>query len=745
MKRILIGVAWPYANGPIHIGQVGGCYLPPDIFRRYHKMKGNEVLMVSGSDQHGTPVTVTAEEEGLTPKETAEKYHQINSKALKDLGVDFTLFTYTMNDTHKRVARDIFKTLYEKDHIYMDTMETFYCPHCEKFLPDRYVIGTCPECGQEEIDGDQCDECGALLDPEDLIEPECKHCGGRPELKESEHFFLRLSAFQEKLEEYVEDKDHWKNHVLNFTKGWLDEGLEDRPISRDMEWGIPVPVEGYEEKKIYVWFEAVIGYLSTSIKWSEETDGDWTKFWKDPDAEHYYFLAKDNIPFHTIIWPAMLMGYDEDLNLPYDVPANQYMRLGGEQFSTSRGIIVSLPDVLRDFDSDAVRYYITTIMPETKDTNFTWDEFQEKINSELVGNLGNFIHRVLSFTHSNFDETPEAGELEERDTEVIEEIEKRVEAISEKLEGRKFNKGLKELTALSRTGNKYFNDKAPWEEVDEDKESAGTTINISLRIVKALCVTGAPYLPDSMDELWVYLEQEGSVHEQDWKEAIEPIETGIELDEPEPLYEKIDLSEMREETDLRNSLERLDLRVGEISKVQEHPNADKLYICRVDMGEEERTLVAGLKPYYDKEQMEDKKIAVVANLEPAKLRGIESEGMMLAAQSDDKVSLLEPRGNVGENIKGTGPGAEMISFDDFEEYELKTVKKEDGKIIADDVVNLIDAETFKAKEEEEEEEGKEVERVGVALIDDEDNALLLKDSEGVVRLDEELPPGSEVM
>ncbi len=731
MKRILIGVAWPYANGPIHIGQVGGCYLPPDIFRRYHEMKGNEVLMVSGSDQHGTPVTVTAEEEGLTAKEAAEKYHRINSKALEDLGVQFTLFTYTMNETHKRVAKDIFKTLYEKDHIYLDPMETFYCPSCEKFLPDRYVIGTCPECGQEEIDGDQCDECGVLLDPEDLVDPKCKHCGGTPELKESEHFFLKLSDFQEKLEDYLKDKDHWKNHVLNFTKGWLEDGLEDRPISRDMEWGISVPIEGYEEKKIYVWFEAVIGYLSTSIKWSEETDGDWTKFWKDPDAEHYYFLAKDNIPFHTIIWPAMLMGYDEELNLPYDVPGNQYMRLGGEQFSTSRGNIVSLPAVLEDFNSDPIRYYITTIMPETKDTNFTWSEFEDKINTELVGNLGNFVHRVLSFTYSNFGEVPEAGKLSDKEKEVLNDIEKKVEKIGDHIENRRFKKGLKKLLELSRTGNRYFNDKAPWEEIKEEKSSAATTLNISLRIVKALGIAGTPYLPNSMDELWDYLNQDGSVHDQCWEDAFEPIEPGTKLDKPKTLYDKIDLDEMREEKDLKDSLKNLDIRVGKITKVKEHPNADKLYVTRVDLGEEERTLVAGLRPYYDKEDLEENKIAVVANLEAAKLRGIESEGMMLAAQEDDTVSLLQPRGDIGENLNGTKRGAETISFDEFKEYELKTVGWDDGKLVGDEELKPIEDQEFNG--------------ISVALLDDENNALLLKDTEGVVQLNKSLPPGSEVM
>jgi len=730
MKRILIGVAWPYANGPIHIGQVGGCYLPPDIFRRYHEMKGNEVLMVSGSDQHGTPVTVTAEEEGLTPKETAEKYHKINSQALKRLGVRFSLFTYTMNETHKRVAKDIFKTLYEKGHINLNSMETFYCENCGRSLPDRYVLGTCPECGQEEIKGDQCDECGTLLDPKNLKEPKCMHCGETPDLIESEHFFLKLSNFQKLLEEYIEDKDYWKNHVLNFTKGWLKEGLEDRPISRDMEWGISVPIEGYEEKKIYVWFEAVIGYLSTSIKWSEESEGDWTKFWKNPDAEHYYFLGKDNIPFHTIIWPAMLMGYDNELNLPYDVPANQYMRIGGQQLSTSRGTIVSLPDILEDFSSDAVRYYITMVMPETKDTNFAWEEFEDKINSELVGNLGNFIHRVLSFTYSNFGEVPKPGELDERDEKVLKRIEEKTKEIGKSIENRKFKEGLKKIMELSREGNKYFNDKAPWENLPEEKEIAGTTLNISLRLVKALCVSAAPYLPHSMENLWNYLSQEGSIHEQRWEEALIPLDTGTQLKEPKPLYDTINIEDMEEDSKLVESLKRLDLKIGKITKVKEHPNADKLYVTRVDIGKEERTLVAGLKPYYDKEEMEDKKIVVVSNLEPAKLRGIKSEGMMLAAQEGDKVSLLKPKGDVGENIKGSKDGADMISFKDFQQFDFRTAVWENGNMISKEKLKPVKSNNF--------------EGISVALID-EGKAILLKDSKGAITLDKEISPGSEIM
>ncbi|MFO7792351.1 MAG: methionine--tRNA ligase [Candidatus Saliniplasma sp.] len=730
MKRILIGVAWPYANGPIHIGQVGGCYLPPDIFRRYHKMNGNEVLMVSGSDQHGTPVAAIAEKEGVEPKEVAERYHRINSKALEDLDVEFTLFTYTMNPTHKRVAQDIFKTLYEKDYIYLDTMETFYCPHCERFLPDRYVIGTCPNCGQEDVKGDQCDECGLLLDPEDLVSPRCMFCDGEPNLKESEHFFLRLSAFQERLEEYIEDKDFWKSHVLNFTKSWLERGLEDRPISRDMEWGISIPIEGYEEKKIYVWFEAVIGYLSTSILWSEKTGGDWEKFWKNSDCEHYYFLAKDNIPFHAIIWPAMLMGYDEELNLPYDVPGNQYMRLGGEQFSTSRGKVVSLPDVLKNFDSDAVRYYITMIMPELKDTNFTWEDFQEKNNSELVGNLGNFIHRVLSFTYSKFGYIPEADKLNKRDEQVLKVIRKKVERVGENLEGRKFKDGLKVLLELSREGNRYFNDQAPWSEIKEDEERCKTTLNIALRIVKALSVAGVPYLPESMDKLWGYLREEGSVHEHRWEDAFEPLKTAEELEEPEPLYKNIDISDMMTEEEIKSDLSKLDLRVGKIEEVTEHPNADKLYITKVNVGDEERTLVAGLKPYYDKDEMSGKKVLVLMNLEPAKLRGVTSEAMMLAAEEDEVVSLLTPKGDVGSQVMGTTKDAHQISFNDFQKYNLKIAEFSDGKIDAGKIFDPVDTDSFEGT---------------AAAIVKGDKAMVLKDEQGPICTDKNISPGSDIL
>ncbi len=729
MKRVFIGVAWPYANGPIHIGQVGGCYLPPDIFKRYHQMQGNEVLMVSGSDQHGTPVAVAAEKEGIAPEELANRYHEINTKAIEDLGVDFTLFTYTTHPTHKRVSQDIFKTLHDKGHIYKDTMETFYCSSCDKFLPDRYVLGTCPKCQAEDIKGDQCDECGLLLDPQDLVEPRCMFCNGEPKLKESEHFFLRLSAFQKDLEQYMEQKDFWKNHVINFTKGWLDEGLKDRPISRDMDWGIPVPVEGYEDKKIYVWFEAVIGYLSTAIQWAENTGNDWEVFWKNPDCHHYYFLAKDNIPFHTIIWPAIIMGYDEELNLPYNVPANQFMRFEGKQFSTSRGFFVSLPGMLEDFDADAIRYYITAVMPELRDSNFSWEDFAEKNNSELVGNLGNFIHRVLSFANPRFGSIPETAELDERDKEALRIMEDSVENIGNALEECRFKDGLRILLELSREGNRYFNDRAPWAEYKDDEERCGTTINIAIRMVKAIAVSGAPYLPHSMETLWNYIGMEGSVHEMDWEEALKAPPAGQSLNEPMPLYKTIDLEEIFKEDSMMKEMEKLDLRVAKIKSVEDHPNADRLYVITIDLGDHTRTLVAGLKSYYSKEEMTGKHVVVVANLEPAKLRGVESQGMILAAEDDDIVSLLIADAEPGTQLEGTKRDADQISFKEFQEFELQIVAVEDDRVIG---------------KEEYEAVNQGLERGFTAAYVTEGKAKILKAGDIPVAPDVNISPGSEI-
>ena len=402
MAKVLVCVAWPYANSPIHLGHVAGSLLPPDLFSRYRRLRGDEVLMVSGSDQHGTPITVRAEKEKVTPLEVAERYHGINKKAIEDLDIEFSLFTKTHTENHIKVVSDVFLDLLQKGHLYEKSTLQYYCPSCEKFLPDRYVEGTCPACGNEKARGDQCEQCGKPFEGGELQGAKCVHCTTVPELRETKHHFIRLSAFQERLIDWVKDKPYWRPSVQLFTQNWLEAGLEDRPITRDMEWGVPVPLPGQEGKVIYVWFDAVIGYLSASMEWAQRSgDPDaWKAYWTDPQVRSYYFLGKDNIPFHTIIWPAILMGRG-GLNLPYDVPANEFLTFKGDKVSKSRGTTIDIPSLLKTYEPDIIRYYVAANMPENKDADFSWEDFETKVNNELVATLGNYYHRVLSFTYKH--------------------------------------------------------------------------------------------------------------------------------------------------------------------------------------------------------------------------------------------------------------------------------------------------------------------------------------------------------
>jgi methionyl-tRNA synthetase len=693
MARFLIGVAWPYANGAIHLGHVAGSLLPPDIFARYHRMKGDEVLMVSGSDEHGTPITVTAEKKGVSPLEIAKKFHKINSKAIKDLGISFDLYFETSHENHKKVVHDIFLKLLEKDHIYKNIMLSPYCPNCKKFLPDRYVEGGCPHCGYSNARGDQCDDCGRTLDPEELIQPVCKFCSSTPEMKETEHFFFKLSAFQKNLEKYVSDKDHWRHNTKNFTKNWLESGLKDRAITRDITWGVEIPLEGYDDKRIYVWFEAVIGYFSTSKEWARRggIEEKWKDFWMDETCKHYYFLGKDNIPFHTIIWPAILMGYG-GLNLPYDVPANEFLKWSGEQFSKSRGISIAVPDVLKKYDPDQVRYYLSINMPETRDADFTLEDFVRRNNDELVSTLGNFIHRALSFTHKNYGEVPILKELSDKDKGALEKIQVQVNEAAQHIECCEFKKAMKSVMELAHFGNRYFDARAPWSLLKENREECGTVLHVCCRIVKALCISMSPFLPFSADRLWNMLGYDGSVSSLSWDDALSEIQPGQSLERPTPLFKKLIMEEKEEEEKETEKeeigIEALDLRVGEIESIEDHPDAEKLFIMKVNFGDEQRQLVAGLKTYYTKEEMEGRKIVVVMNLKPAKLRGVESRGMLLAAE-DKKgtVSLLAPLSDedLGVRVLGreceTGKTKKQISFNDFQKIELIVgTVTEDGKM-----------------------------------------------------------------
>jgi len=408
MRNILVCTAWPYANGPLHLGHFAGCFLPGDIFARYQRMAGNNVLMVSGSDQHGTPITVTAEEEKTTPEEVADRFHRLNSDCLERMGISYDLFSKTHDPFHFEVVHELFQNLLDKNYIYKRELMAPYCPQCDRFLPDRYIEGTCPHCSFADARGDQCDGCGKTLDADELEKPRCKLCGGTPVRKETEQFYLRLTHLEGPLWNMLEGKDHWRPAVTGMTKSWLEEGLEDRAITRDLRWGVPIPVPGYDKKCIYVWFEAVTGYLSCTKKVCQNLGKPdmWKDFWYDKDARIYYFLAKDNIPFHTIIFPAMIAGFDPEMNLPYDVPSNQYLTLNSEQFSKSRKHAVWIPNYLERYPPDLMRYYLTINMPEHKDTDFTWKNFVRTINEDLIATLGNMIHRVLVLTQKHYGEIP---------------------------------------------------------------------------------------------------------------------------------------------------------------------------------------------------------------------------------------------------------------------------------------------------------------------------------------------------
>ena len=540
-ERILAAVAWPYANGSIHIGHVAGTYLPADIFARYHRLKGNEVLMVSGSDAHGTPVTLTAEQQGATPEEIYSKYQAEFLDSWERLGISFDLFTTTHTDNHAAVSQDIFTRLLERGYIYKDTMVQPFCDNESRFLADRYVEGTCPHCNFDGARGDQCDDCGRTLDPKDLLGMTCRICGAAPEFRETEHFFLKLSAFQDRLLEWVRKQEHWRLNVRNFTIGYLEGGLHDRAITRDIQWGVPLPLEGYESKRLYVWFEAVIGYLSASIEWAKNSgDPDaWKPFWED-GSRAYYFMGKDNIPFHTVIWPAMLSGYG-GLSLPYDVPANEYLNLEGFKLSTSRNWAVWLPDYLDQYEPDPLRYVIAANFPETSDSDFSWREYVRRNNDELVATYGNLVHRVLSMLNRNFDGVlPAPGELDEVSNGLLAEAKQRFDEVESYIEIVRLRQALQSSMALAQAANRYLDQKEPWRAVRRDKDDAARTLWTTLTVINCLKTTLCPFLPFSSQKLHEMLGLAGNVTDAGWDWSPEALQPGLKLQRPTPLFQKLD-------------------------------------------------------------------------------------------------------------------------------------------------------------------------------------------------------------
>lgn len=546
-ERIFIGVAWPYADGPLHLGHIAGAYLPPDIFARYHRTKGNEVLMVSGSDQHGTPITIKAEQEGKTPAEIASKYHQQFLDSWQKLGISFDLFTNTGTANHAEVSCDIFLTLLDRGYIYKSIVLQPLCPHCQRFLPDRYIEGTCPYCNSSGARGDQCDECGKPINPVELIDPHCRHCGTTPQFKDSEHFFLKLTAFEDRLLAWVKQQTHWRQDVLNFTTRYLEEGLKDRAITRDINWGIPVPLDSFEGKCLYVWFEAVIGYLSATKEWAKSrgSEEEWRSFWQG-DVKSYYFIGKDNIIFHTVIWPAMLMGYGE-LNLPYDVPANEFLTIEGRRLSTSRNWAVWLPDYLSRYDPDPLRYLLSINMPETGDSDFSWREFIRRNNNELVATYGNLVHRVLAFVYRSFDGcVPVPGELDIRSQALLNRAKDTLSTMDGLLYHCHFREAIRSAMSLAQEANRYLDEKSPWKTIKQDRQASATALYVAISVLSCLRTVLYPFLPFSSQRLHEFLGFKDSVEDDGWQLRFPS--AGQRLLPPEPLFSKLDEGLADEET-----------------------------------------------------------------------------------------------------------------------------------------------------------------------------------------------------
>jgi len=581
-ETIHVSVAWPYANGDMHVGHLAGAYLPADIFARYHRLKGNRVLMVSGSDSHGTPITIEADKRGITPRELFEHYHHRFLETQKIIGISYDLFTHTDTENHHRIAQDFFLRLHENEYLYQEIQKQLYSEEAGRFLPDRYVEGTCPICGYEEARGDQCDNCGNLLDALELINPRSKTDSSRPVVRETEHFFMDLPAFTDQLLEYLaQHADHWRPNVINFARNFIEGGLKGRAVTRDVSWGIPVPLDGWETKRIYVWFEAVMGYFTASVEWAQNTEQPeaWKEWWYNPEAKIYNFIGKDNIPFHTVFWQSELLGvgsiYDEPqnrpLNLPYDVPSNEFMNIEGAQFSKSRDWAIWLPDLLERYDPDAIRFYITAAMPESRDSDFSWSDFVRRNNGELVAAWGNLANRVLSFTYKHWEgRVPDPGELREIDRDLLKQIDAGFDRIGSLLEEVKIRAALQETLALAREVNGYL-DRAPWFGViEEDRQAAATTVYTALRAIDSLKILFAPFLPFSSEQLHeslgytepIFGEQKIATYEEAERShealiydassakgrwAPSDLEPGRRFRKPKPLYRKLDDSVIDEE------------------------------------------------------------------------------------------------------------------------------------------------------------------------------------------------------
>ncbi len=667
--------ALPYASGPLHLGHIAGSYLGADIFVRFNRLLGNEVLFICGSDEYGTPITIKADKEKVDPSVIAERYHKEHEATFKGLDIEFDIFSRTTYPEHARIAGEIFLDLYNKGFLKEDTMDSAYCNTCARYLPDRYVEGTCPNCGFEKARGDQCDICGKILDPKDLVRPVCAISGDTPEFRRTKHLFLLLDKLQPELLKWFDGKDNWRQNVRAFTRNFIGNGLKPRPVTRDLEWGVPVPVIGYEKKRIYVWFEALIGYVSASIIFSKEKgDPDyWKKFWQDKSVPAYYFLGKDNITFHSVIWPSILIAHSS-LNLPYDIPANEYLVLSGKKFSRSRSVGFVVDEALKNYDKDYIRYYLSTILPESGDAEFSFDELVEKTNSELISKYGNLVHRLSSFASARSLSVKRPATLDELSTGAMEKCRKTVDDWKNLLEAVEIKKALRKILDLIQYTNAFFNESRPWDLIKTDSEKANEKIWVIGFLTAWATVTIFPYVPSSARKIWKTLGFPGGVENglttlQGKDFAFTPVKS-------DPPFKPIEVSEAPAGPHLV---------VGEIGEVKDHPNAEKLLLLGVDIGTRKIRLVAGLRMHYDPSDLVGRKIVVVENLKHSRIRGEESQGMLLAADDGDHVRYLTVKDSipVGAEVKigndAYGDSGE-ISIEELQGFGIRISERNGSQI-----------------------------------------------------------------
>ena len=674
-KRYTITAALPYTNGPIHIGHLAGVYVPADIFARYQRLKNNDVAFICGSDEHGVAISIKAKKEGTTPQAIIDKYHAIIKQSFADFGISFDNYSRTSAPIHHQTASDFFKKLYEQGDFIEEISEQLYDEEAHQFLADRFVIGTCPKCGNPEAYGDQCERCGSSLNATDLIDPKSSITGSKPTLKATKHWFLPLNRYQEFLEKWILEghKSDWKPNVYGQVKSWLDDELKPRAVTRDLDWGIPVPVEGAEGKVLYVWFDAPIGYISSTKEWAEREGKDWRPYWQDSDTQLVHFIGKDNIVFHCIIFPAMLKA-EGSFILPANVPANEFLNLEGNKLSTSKNWAVWLHEYLQDFPNqqDVLRYVLTANAPETKDNDFTWKDFQARNNNELVAIFGNFINRVAVLTQKYYEGVvPQADTYNNVDTETLRQITELTEKIEQSLERYRFREAQQELMNMARLGNKYLADEEPWKLIKTDPERVKTVMYIASQIATALAVASEPFLPFTSEKLKRML-QLGTITWESLKtNATELLKAGHRIGVAELLFEKIEDAAIEkqlqrlENTKLANKQEaqanaetevapqkelisyddfaKMDIRIGTILEAEKMPKADKLLVLKVDTGIDKRTIVSGIAQSFAPEEIIGKKVTVLVNLAPRKLRGVESKGMILMVEnSEGKYTFINP-------------------------------------------------------------------------------------------------------